>query len=238
MYYFDPLYLGLMLVALVIGGGAQLAVKSAFSRWSRVRASCGMTGAQAARVMLDREGLQAVRIERVGGHLSDHYDPRHKVLRLSPDVHDSGSVAALGVACHEAGHAIQDAQKYAPLVVRNAIVPVASFGSNMAMVFIMIGFVLLAMGMIIGKSVMLIGIVAFAAVVLFQVVNLPVEFDASRRAKNDLLDIGLVRSGQEAAGVSSVLNAAAMTYVAATVVAILQLLYFLYRAGLLGGRRD
>jgi Zn-dependent membrane protease YugP len=224
---FDPLYMVIMIVGLVIGGIAQLAVKGAFSRYSRVRASSNVTGAQAARLMLDSAGLSGVRIERVGGVLSDHYDPRGKVIRLSPDVHDSRSVAALGVACHEAGHAIQDARRYAPLVVRNAAVPLAGFGSNFAIILVIIGIVMMGMQLALGYTVAIAGVLFFAAVVFFQVVNLPVEFDASARAKKLLPQLGLISGPAEMRGVNTVLNAAAMTYVAGTVVAIMQLLYWL-----------
>lgn len=227
---FDPLYLMILLAGLVLGGMAQLAVKSAFSKYSKVAASSGLTGAQAARQMLMHAGLGAdVGIERVGGFLSDHYDPRSRVLRLSPDVHDGRSLAALGVACHEAGHAIQHARKYSPLVIRNTIVPVAGFGSNFSFILIIIGIVLgAAQGAGLGTAIATLGILLFATVVVFQLINLPVEFDASHRAKVQLREMGLIRAGAEEAGVAKVLNAAAMTYVAATAVALMQLLYWVF----------
>jgi len=217
---FDPVYMIIMLLALVLGGVTSAMVKGAFAKYSKVPASSGVTGAEAARQMLRSAGLDHVGIERVGGFLSDHYDPRAKVLRLSPDVYDGRSVASLGVACHEAGHAIQDAKNYGPLVVRNAAVPVASFGSNAAFIFIILGLMLGFMNLAI------VGVLLFACVVFFQLVNLPVEFDASNRAKKMLPQLGLISGAREQAGVDKVLNAAAMTYVAGTVVAVMQLVYF------------
>lgn len=215
-------YLIFMLPALILGLFAQFRVKSAFSKYSKIRNGSGLTGAQAAQYMLRAAGLEGkVGIERVQGHLSDHYDPRDKVLRLSREVHDGASLAAVGVACHEAGHALQDARAYAPLVIRNAIVPTANFGSNFSFILIFIGAILAKPGLI------TLGIIFFSAVVIFQLVNLPVEFNASNRAKAMLSDLGIIHTQDEARGVASVLNAAAMTYVAATVSSIATLLYYL-----------
>lgn len=230
---FDPLYMLIMLVAIVIGGITQMWVKGAFSKYSRMPAGSGLTGAQAARRMLESAGIGHVGIERVGGRLSDHYDPRAKVLRLSPEVHDERSVAAVAVACHEAGHAIQDARNYAPLVVRNAVVPVAGIGSNLSLILIILGAAMAIAVPLVGKSLIIVGVLLFASVVFFQIINLPVEFDASSRAKACIADMGLIQSREEARGVSAVLTAAAMTYVAATVIAVMQLLYWLFRLGLL-----
>jgi Zn-dependent membrane protease YugP len=180
-------------------------------------------------------GVAGVAIEPVAGVLTDHYDPRHKVLRLSPDVYSGRSLSALGIAAHEAGHAIQDATRYPLLVVRNGLVPMASLGSNLAWVLMIVGFALMSMQSAWGQSMILIGIVAFSLTVLFQLVNLPVEFDASRRARLLLVRNGIVTE-QEVVVVNRVLSAAAMTYVAATATAILTLLYFLLRSGLLGRR--
>lgn len=234
----DPLYILMIAPALLLSVWAQILVKSRFKKYSQVRASSGFTGAEAARRMLREAGLgDTVGIERASGFLSDHYDPRQHVLRLSPDVHDGRSLASLGVACHEAGHAIQHARDYAPLVVRNAIVPVASVGSNLSWLIIMVGFVMMMFGMVaFGQLIAIAGVLLFGAVVVFQFVNLPVEFDASNRAKQMLPQMGLISGPREQEGVNKVLNAAAMTYVAATVSALLTLLYFLYRLGLLGGR--
>ena len=166
-------------------------------------------------------GCSSVGIEQVGGHLSDHYDPRDKVLRLSGDVYNGRSMAAVGVACHEAGHAFQDAQSYAPLVVRNLAVPVANFGSGTGVVLLMLGAV---MGF---KPLILLGVILFAGVVFFQLVNLPVEFDASRRAKEELVAQGMI-AGNEEQYVSKVLSAAALTYVAGTLQSVMTLAYYLF----------
>lgn len=188
-----------------------------------------MSGAAAARYVLDSAGLQNVAIEPVQGFLSDHYDPRAKVLRLSPPVYQGRTMAAVGVAAHEAGHAIQDATGYLPLLARNAIVPLASFGGGISSLLLLLGFVF--------SSLMLIqvGIIAFSAVAFFQVVNLPVEFDASRRAKAQLDSLGVV-ARQDQTHVRGVLNAAAWTYVAGTLQAVLTLLYYVMR--FTGGSSD
>jgi Zn-dependent membrane protease YugP len=222
-----PLYLLVMVFAMLLGGGATLMVKWAFSHYSKVRVASGLTGAQAAQKMLELADVRGVAIERsTRGHLSDHYDPRARVIRLSDAVHDRPSVAALGVACHEAGHAIQHARHYAPLVVRNAFVPVASIGSQFSFILIIIGMVLgAAQGAGLGVMVAVVGIALFGTVVLFQMINLIPEFDASARAKRVLVGSGMI-TAQEATGVSRVLNAAAMTYLAATIIALVQLLYW------------
>lgn len=220
------LYFLFMIPPLLLGLWAQFKVKSSFAKASQVRASSGITGAEAAQMILDSHDMRGVRIEPVQGFLSDHYDPKHKVLRLSPDVYSGRSVAALGIAAHEAGHAIQDAENYSPLVIRNAIVPVAGIGSQAGLIMIIIGMFMGAAATAMGKWLMIGGIVLFSAVVLFQLINLPVEFDASRRAKKLLYSSNLVREGGEARAMNSVLSAAAMTYVAATVGAVATLLYY------------
>jgi Zn-dependent membrane protease YugP len=182
-----------------------------------VRSSSGYTGARAAAELLRRQGLTDVRVERVQGFLADHYDPRRKVLRLSPDVHDGSSLAALGVAAHEAGHALQHHDRYAPLVLRSAVVPLASFGTNAAIILFMIGLVASL------PTLMDLGILLFLGYVVFARVTLPVEFNASRRAVALLRGQGFVLP-HETAGVRAVLNAAALTYVAAAAMAVLQLL--------------
>ncbi|MCC7473816.1 MAG: zinc metallopeptidase [Pirellulales bacterium] len=224
---FDPLYWIMLIPALLLGLWAQLRVKSAFSRAEKEPAP--MSGAAAARYVLDSAGLQNVAIEPVQGFLSDHYDPRAKVLRLSPPVYQGRTMAAVGVAAHEAGHAIQDATGYLPLLARNAIVPLASFGGGISSLLLLLGFVF--------SSLMLIqvGIIAFSAVAFFQVVNLPVEFDASRRAKAQLDSLGVV-ARQDQTHVRGVLNAAAWTYVAGTLQAVLTLLYYVMR--FTGGSSD
>lgn len=220
------IYLAVIAVPLLLGLYAQYKVKSSFSQMAKVPAR--MSGAEAARIMLDNGGLHSVGIEAVQGHLSDHYDPRAKVLRLSPDVYNGRSMAALGVACHEAGHAFQDAKSYAPLVIRNAAVPMANFGSSFGMLAIIAGF---AIGL---APVAWLGVALFAGVAFFQLVNLPVEFDASNRARYELVNQGLIRDNEEQY-VAKVLNAAALTYVAATLQAVLTLLYYVW---LLMGSRD
>jgi Zn-dependent membrane protease YugP len=181
--------------------------------------------------MLETAGIGNVEIETVPGQMTDHYSPGEKILRLSPDVYRGRSLAALGIAAHEAGHAIQDAERYSPLVIRNFMVPLANFGGNAAWIIIILGFALGIAGLI------YVGIAAFGLTVLFQLVNLPVEFDASRRARVQLVAGGLI-SPEEEREVARVLNAAALTYVAATLTAVLTLLYFLFRAGLFGRSRD
>ncbi len=225
--FFDPMYLLFIAPAVLLGLWAQFRIKSTYAQAGRQPAA--LSGAAAARHMLDSAGLQHVGIEQVPGHLSDHYDPRQKVLRLSPEVYQNRSLAAVGIAAHEAGHAIQDAVRYAPLVIRNAAVPVAGFGSN-------VGLLMLIGGFLLGQPLVIwIGIGLFATVVIFQLVNLPVEFDASNRAKAQLVEYGIVPR-EEMPYVNKVLNAAALTYVAATLQALLTLLYYVMLVS--GGRRD
>jgi Zn-dependent membrane protease YugP len=215
--------LGLLLFtapAVILAMIAQWRISSAYARGSQMPAR--MSGFNAARRILDGAGLTHVEIEPTPGHLSDHYDPRHKVLRLSSDVFHGRSLSAVGIAAHEAGHAIQDAVGYMPLVIRNFAVPAASFGSSAGMILLMLGLLLNF------QWLLLVGIVLFSAVVAFQVINLPVEFNASSRAKLLLVDQGIV-DDQEMGPVKSVLNAAALTYVAATLQSILTLLYFVMR---------
>jgi Zn-dependent membrane protease YugP len=230
MLFFDPVYFLFLAPAMLLAIWAQIRVKSAFAWASRLRPSSGYTGAQAAAALLATAGVHDVKIVPTEGFLSDHYVPGEKILRLSPDVYSGQSLAAVGVAAHEAGHALQDAQRYPLLVMRNALVPAASFGSGMSWIVILIGFLFHSMGLILA------GIILFSVMVVFQLVNLPVEFDASRRARIALVDSGLV-TGEEDRAVGKVLNAAALTYVAATISSVMTLLYFLYRSGLLGGRR-
>jgi Zn-dependent membrane protease YugP len=231
MFFFDPMYLLFILPGLALSMWASYRTKSAFEKYSRVRSGSGLTGAQAARIMLDRAGLHDVKIQRTHGLLSDHYNPMTRSLSLSEAVYDMPSIAAVGVACHEAGHAVQHAQKYAPLWLRSTLVPTANIGSS-------IGYFVMFLGLLMhANSMVLIGALLFSMVLLFQVVTLPVEFDASARAKELVVANGIITSN-EREGVDRVLNAAALTYVAAVVSTLLTLLYFLMRAGLLGGRRD
>jgi len=220
-------YLLFIAPALLLGLWAQMRVKSTYAQAQRLAAP--LSGAAAARHILDSAGLHDVAIEQVPGHLSDHYDPRQKVLRLSPDVYGSRSLAAVGIAAHEAGHAIQDARQYVPLVIRNAAVPAASFGSGAS-------FLLLILGMIFQFApLVFLGIGLFGCVVFFQLVNLPVEFNASSQAKRELVALGVVNS-QELVYVDKVLSAAAWTYVAATLQALMTLLYYVMIFS--GGSRD
>jgi hypothetical protein len=224
------LYLLFALPGLVLSLWATLYVKSTFGRFARVRSARGLTGAEAASIMLERSGVHDVRIQRTPGSLTDHYDPMSKTLRLSQDVYDSSSLAAIGVACHEAGHALQHATGYAFLGLRTALVPVTGIGSKLSYVFILIGVFMHA------PQFILWGAILFSLAVLFSIVTLPVEWNASSRAKRAMVDLGVVLP-QEQGGAASVLNAAFLTYVAAAVTALLTLLYYLVRAGVFGGRR-
>lgn len=229
--YWDPMYFLFLAPGIVLALWAQAKVKWAYATASKVLARCGYTGAAAARRVLEDAGIYDVGIEESHGFLSDHYDPRHKVLRLSPDVYRGRSLASLGIAAHEAGHAVQHATGYAPLAVRNGLVPLASVGGNLSMLILMVGFLFSLLQLV------YVGIGLFSLTVLFQLVNLPVEFNASSRARDSLLALGLVTADEDRT-VKRVLSAAALTYVAATITAILTLVYYLFRAGLLGGRRD
>jgi len=226
---FDPIYFVFLAPALLLSLWASFKTKSAFKKYSKVRVSTGLTGAQAAQRMLDAAGIQDVKIVPHRGNLSDHYNPVTKTLALSEPVYGVPSVAAVGVACHEAGHAIQHATAYKPLWLRSMLVPTANIGSS-------IGYMVMLFGLMLGAmKVFLVGVVLFACVLLFQLVTLPVEFDASARAKKLAVANGIVLA-QEREGMDRVLNAAALTYVAAAISTLLTLLYFLFRAGLLGGR--
>lgn len=229
--YFDPVYFLFIGPGLLLSLWASWRTKSAFTKWSRVRTMRGMTGAQAAQMLLDRAGIRDVRVVPTSGFLSDHYNPMTKTLALSEQVYGSPSIAAVGVACHEAGHAIQHAKSYGPLWIRSLLVPTANIGSTLGYLGMAIGLGLQSQGMV------AVGALLFSCVLAFQVITLPVEFDASARAKKLAFEHGIV-SESERGGVSSVLNAAALTYVAAAVSTLLTLLYFLLRSGLLGGRRD
>jgi hypothetical protein len=230
-YGIDPLYWMMMIPVLLLSLFASIKVKSTFSKYSRVASASGMTGAEVATQILRRNGLTNVSVTETGGFLSDHYDPMKKVVRLSPNVFRSNSISAIGVAAHETGHAVQHAKAYSPLVLRNAMVPVANIGSSLSWIIIIAGFIFGAMGLV--KA----GIVLFSVVVFFQLVTLPVEFNASSRAKEMLASYGLI-SETELVGVRKVLSAAALTYVAAAASSVVTLVYFLIRAGLLGSRDD
>jgi Zn-dependent membrane protease YugP len=238
---FDPLYFLILAPGIILSIWASLKVRRAVARYSKVASRSGLSGAQAADLVLRRSGAPGIRIEPSrGGTLSDHYDPRAKVLRLSRDVYAGRSVASLAVAAHEAGHALQDVKGYAALGLRTAAVPVASIGSKVSWVLILGGIMLSYFtrdpALLTWVPVMLwAGVAAFSSVVAFQLVTLPVEFNASRRARERLLALGLV-SREEERGVKAVLDAAALTYVAGAVTGLLTLLYYLIRLGLLGGR--
>jgi hypothetical protein len=230
---FDPLYVWLVLIpGFAISGIASWLVRAAFNRYSNVPARSGMTGAEAAQVLLDRAGIGDVRIVPAHGFLSDHYNPLTKELALSEPVFNSRSLAAIGVATHEAGHAIQHARGYVPLAWRSAIVPLAQVGGSLGYLVMFLGLALLTASSL-GQWVVAGGAVLFSATLLFQVVTLPVEFNASARAKQLVVEAGIV-GRDERAGIDKVLNAAALTYVAAAISTLLTLIYFLLKSGLLG----
>lgn len=231
MFYFDPLYMMMLLPCLLLAGLASLMVKRTFAKYAKVPSYSGMTGAEAAQRMLERNGIYDVRIEQVSGFLSDHYDPRAKVLRLSPDVYGGNSLSSIGVACHEAGHALQHANGYVPLQLRTLLVVPTTISSNFAIWIFFAGLLFQS------KSLLMAGVVLFAVGFVFSLVTLPVEWDASARAKQNMLVSGVV-SPSQAADAGRVLNAAFMTYIAAAVSSLMTLLYYLLRSGLLGGRDD
>ncbi len=231
MFFFDTTYMligGLgFLLSLAASGWVKLAVK----KWSQVPMNRGMTGRDVAQLILDSKGIGNVTIEQAPGFLSDHYDPSSRTLRLSPGNYSGSSIAAAGISAHEVGHAIQHAEGYWPMSIRQKMVPVANIGTNLGVWMVMIGMFMNS------TALAKLGVVLFAGFVVFTLVTLPVEIDASLRARKALLATGTV-TGQEARGVSSVLTAAAATYVAAALTAIMQLVYFAMRAGLLGGDDD
>lgn len=228
-YYYDPTYM-LIIISALISLFAQFLVNSRFSKYSRVRSRSGMTGAQAAERILQSQGIYDVAIQRVSGKLTDHYDPRNKTLNLSDAVYASTSVAAVGIAAHECGHAIQHARGYAPLSFRSALVPVANIGSQLSWLFIILGIFFGG-----SHTLIMIGILMFSAAVLFQLVTLPVEFNASGRALKLLSETGILQK-DEVSDTRKVLSAAALTYVAAAATAVLQLLRLLRLFG--GNDRD
>jgi len=222
MYFGDPTFI-LLIPAVILALYAQTRVRGTYRRFSQVRTASGMTGAETARNILNSGGAGDVAVQRVPGNLTDHYDPRKKILALSEGVHDSNSVAALGIAAHEAGHALQHHEKFAPLSFRNAIFPVVNIGSNLAFPLFFIGLLTSSRG---PSLLMDIGIFLFSGAVLFSVITLPVEFNASKRAVALLRDHSYL-SPQELAGAKSVLSAAALTYIASTAMAVLQLVRML-----------
>ncbi len=224
-------YLIFMLPAFILGIWAQSRVNGAYKKYSQVNNSRGLTGAAAAQAVLRHYGIHDVRIERIGGKLTDNYSPNDKVIRLSDGVYSSTSVAAIGIACHEAGHAAQHAEDYAPNRWRTAIVPVCNFGSRFGIIIAVAGMFIAAMSMLsfIGEMMIYIGLALYALVAVFQLVTLPVEFNASRRALEVIEQDGLITSEDEYQGAKKVLNAAAMTYVAALATSVSQLIYYVIR---------
>lgn len=228
----DPLYFILIIPAVIVGFICSGMVKSTFNQYARIGVNSGLTGAEAARLMLERKGIYNVTIEPVHGFLSDHYDPQARALRLSPDVYQGRSISAIGVACHEAGHAIQHAEGYKWLEFRSKMVPVQMICSQAWSWIIMASFF---MGF--NPQMILAGVVVFGVATLFSLITLPVEYDASARAKRAMASAGLLTAGENE-GAAKVLNAAFLTYVAGVLSSVMTLLYFLIRSGLLGGRSD
>ena len=228
MFFFDPTYLIFMIPAFILMGITSWYVKSSYSKWSRVRATSGLTGSQAAQRLISTGNLYGVQIQGVAGNLTDHYDPRNKTLNLSQGVINSPSVAAVAIAAHELGHAMQDAEDYIPLRFRAALVPMVNIGSYLGWIMIMAGLFLRM------TNLAWLGILVFSGGALFALVTLPVEFNASARAKQLLVQTGVIQTDEEMRGVNAVLNSAALTYVAGLVTALMQLLYFVT---LIGGRR-
>lgn len=234
-YGFDWTYIALVLPCLILSLWASARVNSTFNKYSRQLSSRRITGAQAAQRVLQSNGVYGVRIERVSGNLTDHYDPKANVIRLSDNVYDNTSTAAIGVACHEAGHAVQYSQQYFPIKIRAAIIPLTNIGSKLAMPLILIGLLLSTLGSF-SNTIIYIGIAFFALSLVFQLVTLPVEFNASRRAMQAIED-GQLLTEEEQKGAKKTLSAAAMTYVAATAVSLAQLIRLISIFGGRGRRR-
>jgi len=232
MFFLDPTYLMFMIPAFILMALTSWYVKAAYQKWSRVPAQSRLTGHQAAQRLISTGALYGVQVQGVAGQMTDHYDPRNKTLYLSQGVANGASVASLAIAAHELGHAMQDAEGYFPLRFRSALVPVVNIGSNLGWILIMIGLV------INWANLAWLGVLVFAGGAVFALATLPVEFNASARAKQLLVQTGVIQTDMEARGVNTVLNAAALTYVAGLVTAILQLLYYVMLVGGLGRRRD
>jgi len=230
MFFFDPTYLIFMIPAFILMGLTSWYVRHSYTKWSQVRASSGLTGHQAAQRLISTGSLYGVQVQGTAGDLTDHYDPRNKTLYLSNGVANSPSVASVAIAAHELGHAMQDAEEYLPMKFRSALVPVVNIGSNLGWILIMIGLVLRF------TELAWLGVLVFAGGALFALATLPVEFNASARAKQLLAQTGIIQTDEEMRGVNQVLNAAALTYVAGLITAILQLLYYVFLVG--GRRRD
>lgn len=232
MFFFDPTYLIFMIPAFILMALTSWYVRSSYSKWSQIRTGSGLTGAQAAQRLMSTGGLYGLRIQGVAGEMSDHYDPRDKTVYLSQGVGNVPSVAAVAIAAHEMGHAMQDAEGYFPLRLRGIMVPAVNIGSNLGWILIMAGLLLRFV------EIAWLGVLVFAAGAVFALITLPVEFDASARAKRLVRETGIIQTDEEMRGINQVLNAAALTYVAALVTAILQLLYYVFLVGGLGRRRD
>lgn len=232
MFFFDPMYLIFMIPAFLLMGFASWYVRHSYSKWSQIRATSGLTGHQAAQRLISTGNLYGVQVQGTPGQLSDHYDPRNKTLFLSEGVANSPSVAAVAISAHELGHAMQDAEEYFPMKVRSMLVPAVNIGSNLGWILIMIGLVLQRI------NIAWIGVAVFSAGALFALATLPVEFNASARAKELLSATGIIQTEEERRGVNQVLNAAALTYVAGLVTAVMQLLYYVFLIGGMGRRRD
>jgi Zn-dependent membrane protease YugP len=231
MFFFDPMYLIFMIPAFALMGFASWYVRRAYSKWSQVRSTSGLTGHMAAQRLISTGNLYGVQVQGTAGQLTDHYDPRNKTLYLSPGVADSPSVASVAIAAHELGHAMQDAEDYFPMKIRSGLVPIVSIGSNLGWILIIIGLMLRMTG------IAWLGVLVFSGGALFALATLPVEFNASARAKELLYSTGVIQTEEEQRGVNQVLNAAALTYVAGLITAVMQLLYYVFLIGGLGGRR-
>ena len=230
-FFFSPTYLIFMIPAFALMGFASWYVRHAYSKWSQIRASSGLTGHMAAQRLISTGNMYGVQVQGTAGQLTDHYDPRNKTLYLSPGVADSPSVASVAIAAHELGHAMQDAEDYLPMKIRSGLVPAVSIGSNLGWILIIIGLMLRS------PNLAWIGVIVFSGGALFALATLPVEFNASARAKELLYSTGIIQTEEERRGVNQVLNAAALTYVAGLVTAVLQLLYYVFLIGGMGGRR-
>jgi len=237
VFFFDPTYLIFMIPAFLLMMITSWYVNSAYRKWSRVAARSGMTGTEAVQRLIARAGLYGIQIQGVRGNLTDNYDPRTKVLHLSQGVAGNASVASLAVAAHELGHAQQDADGYFPLRFRAALVPMVNIGSYLGWILIIVGLFLSYAGMAFGVNLAWLGVVVFAGGAVFALATLPVELNASARARKLLTETGIISGPEEEHGVNTVLNAAALTYVAALVTAMLQLLYYVFLVGGLGRRR-
>lgn len=231
MFFFDPMYLCFMIPAIALMGFASWYVRHAYNKWSQVRATSGLTGHQAAQRLISTGNLYGLQVQGTAGELTDHYDPRNKTLFLSPGVANSPSVAAVAIAAHELGHALQDTEEYFPMRIRSLLVPAVNIGSNLGWILIMIGLVLRL------TELAWVGVAVFSAGALFALATLPVEFNASARAKQLLYQTGIIQTEEEQRGVNQVLNAAALTYVAGLITAVMQLLYYVLLVSGMGGRR-